>query len=175
MHTTTRVVPVFRRVPSLSLTRRCRVDPPVRTRATATRPRSTFELAVPRSSGARSPRRALFSAVTPRGGGSRILLDRGIRGTNRSNRQSGSNPSRRVEQKYPAREERRANSRQVIGRRGRDFPSEAEKTFFFFGPSRIRHLDRRGGRARAPTTRRVARPPRVTVSTPASEGTRSPA
>ena len=51
----------------------------------------------------------------------------------------------------------------MIGRRGRDFPSEAEKTFFFFGPSRIRHLDRRGGRARAPTTRRVARPPRVTA------------
>ena len=74
---------VFRRVPSLSSTRRCRVNTPVRTRATATRPRSTFELTIPRSNGARSPRRALFSAVTPRGGGSRILLDRGIRGTNR--------------------------------------------------------------------------------------------
>ena len=91
---------------------------------------------------------------------------------NRSNRQSGSHSSRRVKQKYPARKGRRANSRHLIGSFGRDFRSEAEKTLFFFGPSRIRHLDRRGGRARAPTTRRVARPPRVTVSKPASEGMR---
>ena len=155
-------VPVvrFRRVPSPSSTRRCRVNTPVRTRATATAS-VDIRTHIPRSNGARSPRRTFFRGNAARR--DRILLDRGIRRTNREPLEpSIGSSSRRVKQISRAQRPTCQQSSLIGPSGGISFPRPKRRSFF--GPSRIRHLDHGAPRAYSAPRRETAARDRIEAS-----------